>query len=276
MVLNCNGRTLDLSEPKVMGIINVNDQSFYEKSRHNGIDDVLSTASRMIEEGASILDIGAMSSRPGAAISDPSEEAIRIQPIVKALVREVNDHIIISVDTIHSQVAESAIKAGAHMINDISSGDLDHKMLNIVGESQCAYVAMHMKGTPANMQDRVEEDLDIVMEVLKYMDLKSSQIRKAGIKDLIIDVGFGFGKTIKQNYDLLKHMSSFKIFEAPILAGVSRKSMIYKPLELRPEDVLPETSFVHAHCLQNGAKILRVHDVKEAANCIKLHQIISH
>jgi dihydropteroate synthase len=268
----CKDRLLDLSSPVVMGIINVNNDSFYEGSRFQDLNDIEKQAEKMISEGASIIDIGYMSSRPGAKISDPQEESIAIQKVVTHLKSRFSD-IIISVDTLHSKVVKTAIDSGADMINDISGGEFDPKILQLLAHRNIPYIIMHMKGIPETMQNDPLSDDNALMEVLNFLKLKVYSAKKHGIKDLIIDPGFGFGKSLEQNYNLLKHLNVFKILDVPVLVGLSRKSMIWKPLKISADEALNGTTALHMIALQNGAKILRAHDVKEAVECIKLFQL---
>ncbi len=255
-----------------MGIINVNADSFYGGSRFQNIDDIVKQAEKMISEGAKIIDIGYMSSRPGAKISDPKEESSCISEVLKVL--KVNfPNTFISIDTLHSQVAEVAIQNGADMINDISGGDYDSNMIGVLAQHRIPYVIMHMKGIPENMQSNAIYD-DVVLEVLKSLKQKIHLAMQQGVKDIVVDPGFGFGKTIEQNYKLLKDLNVFNILEVPILVGLSRKSMVWKPLEISAEGALNGTSALHMIALQHGAKILRAHDVKEAIECIKLHKLL--
>jgi dihydropteroate synthase len=269
----CKDRILDFSLPVVMGIININNDSFYAGSRFQHMEDILNQAEKMISEGAKIIDIGYMSSRPGAKISDPKEEALVIKDVLNSLKGKFPD-IFISVDTLHSHVAEIAVQNGADMINDISGGDFDPKIISVVANNNSPYIVMHMKGIPENMQNNAIYD-DVVLEVLKSLKQKIHLAKQQGVKDIIIDPGFGFGKTIEQNYKLLKDLNVLNILKAPILVGLSRKSMIWKPLEIRAEEALNGTSALHMIALHRGAKILRAHDVKEAMECIRLHSLLN-
>jgi len=270
--LLCKDKVLDLSVPVVMGIINVNADSFYEGSRFQNIDDIVKQAEKMISEGAKIIDIGYMSSRPGAKISDPMEESSCISEVLKVL-KVKFPNTFISIDTLHSHVAEVAIQNGADMINDISGGDYDSNMIGVLVQHRIPYVIMHMKGIPENMQSNAIYD-DVVLEVLKSLKQKIHLAMQQGVKDIVVDPGFGFGKTIEQNYKLLKDLNVFNILEVPVLVGLSRKSMIWKPLEISAEEALNGTSALHIIALQHGAKILRAHDVKEAVECIQLNKLL--
>jgi dihydropteroate synthase len=268
--MNCNGKILDLSSPVVMGILNITPDSFFSGSRWNGIDNVLQQAEKMLSEGAAILDIGGMSSRPGAELVTVEEELIRVIPAIRAIHQEFPDAII-SVDTIRAEVARESVANGAAMVNDISAGNLDEALLKTVAELGVPYVLMHMKGQPKDMQDEINYQ-DVQLEIMDFLIQKIGELRKLNVKDIIIDVGFGFGKTVEQNYQLLKSMHQFQILGLPILAGISRKSMIYKVLETTPQNALNGTSALHMVALQQGAKILRAHDVKEALEVIRLWQ----
>jgi dihydropteroate synthase len=273
MTLNCNGTLLSLETPIVMGILNINEDSFYSASRVIEEDALIARASEMLDEGALILDIGAVSSRPGAKFVSEEIELDRILKAIK-IIHHTFPSAIISVDTFRSHVAEKAIDAGASIINDITSGSFDLTMYSVLADKNIPYVMMHMQGTSETMQlDPNYEDVSI--EVLTYFVKKIHLAKKAGIKDIIIDPGFGFGKTVDHNFQLLADLSSFSIFNTPILIGVSRKSMICKPLNINPKDALNGTTSLHMYGLLNGAKILRVHDVKEATQCIKLFNILT-
>ncbi|WP_299155758.1 dihydropteroate synthase [uncultured Christiangramia sp.] len=268
MFINCRGNLIDLSEPKVMGIINITPDSFFEGSRKQTDKEILSSTEKMLKEGASFLDVGAYSSRPGAQDISEEEELERIIPKLKLLEQhfpEVN----FSVDTFRSRVAKEAVENGAAIINDISAGNLDAQMIETVASLKVPYIMMHMKGTPQTMKDLNQYE-DLTADILFYFSEKISAARKAGIKDIIIDPGFGFAKNIAQNFELLNKLDLFKNLELPFLAGLSRKSLIWKTLNSTPEDALNGTSILNTIALNKGASILRVHDVKEAMECIKL------
>jgi dihydropteroate synthase len=267
-VINCRGKLLDLSQPVVMGIINITDDSFYADSRTKSLHLVLEKAAQHLEEGATILDIGAQSTRPGAPVVGEAEEIAQLLPAIHALVNKYPEAII-SVDTYHASVAHKAILAGAAIINDISAGDMDPNMLATAAQLQVPYIAMHMQGTPATMQQQPHYEA-VGREVLDYFIQKVAQCRAAGIKDIIVDPGFGFGKTIAHNYELLSHLHTFQILEVPILVGVSRKSMIYKLLGTTAAEALNGTTIVNTLALQQGTHILRVHDVKAAKEAVKI------
>lgn len=268
MYINCKGNLIDLSAPKLMGIINLTPDSFYGKSRHTSEAEILKSAERMLLEGADFLDLGANSSRPGATDISEEEELKRLIPAVQSTLKEFPEALI-SVDTFRSKVAKNAIEEGAALINDISAGNLDALMMPTVAELQVPYIIMHMKGTPQNMKDQNQYE-DLVSEILYYFSEKIAQARKLGINDLIADPGFGFAKNISQNFELLSKLELFNILKTPLLTGISRKSLIYKTLNTDAENSLNGTSILNTICLQKGANILRVHDVKEAKECIKL------
>jgi dihydropteroate synthase len=267
--LNCRGKLLVLSQPAVMGILNITPDSFFEGSRMQALDELLKKAESMVAHGATFIDIGGYSTRPGAADVSIDEEISRIIPAVEHLHKYLPDAIL-SIDTFRAKVAKYAIEAGAHMINDISSGEDDKDMLTTVAQlGFVPYIMMHKRGTPKTMQQYTHYD-DVTFDVLTYFNQRIVQARQAGIVDLIIDPGFGFAKTLAQNYDLLKNLHHFHITELPILVGVSRKKMIQQMTNTDAAGALNGTSVVHAIALLNGAKILRVHDVKEAMDGINI------
>ena len=266
--LNCKGRLLVIDKPVVMGIINVTPDSFYSGSRITATDDILRQAEKMISEGASILDIGGQSSRPGSEDIGMEGELARVVPAIEAIHLHFPQSFI-SVDTYYATVAAAAVQAGAGIVNDISSGTLDAEMIKTVAALNVPYIAMHMKGTPKTM-NQLANYIDVTLEVLDFFIKKIEECRLAGIKDVIVDPGFGFAKTISHNFILLKNLSIFKILEKPLLAGLSRKATIYKTLGISPEEALNGTTVLNTIALQNGANILRVHDVKEAVEIIKL------
>lgn len=252
-----------------MGILNITPDSFYKGSRYNSDKEILSAAARMIEEGADILDVGGYSSRPGAKDISQMEEADRVLKAIRIISREFPDAII-SVDTFNSDIAREAIVGcGAHIINDISGGEIDTEMYSVVEKLNVPYIMMHMRGDPRSMQNDPIYD-DIVADILKWFGEKIYRLQSVGVKDIIIDPGFGFGKTIDHNYDLLKRLGDFSIAGLPLLVGVSRKSMIWKTLDITADEALNGTSVLNAIALTNGADILRVHDVKEAVQAIRL------
>lgn len=268
--LSCRGQLVDLSTPVVMGIINITDDSFYAESRSRHLQHIIEKAGEHLANGARILDLGAQSTRPGAATIGAQEELDRLLPAIHGIINHYPE-VIISVDTYHAAVAEKTVQAGAAIINDVSAGEMDPDMLTTAGRLQVPYIAMHMRGTPATMQKDPQYD-NVVREVLDYFIQKTAQCRAAGINDVILDPGFGFGKTIAHNYTLLRGLNLFHILECPLLVGVSRKSMIYRLLNTTPEAALNGTTVIHTLALQQGAHLLRVHDVKEAAETVKLLQ----
>ncbi|HAD10895.1 MAG TPA: dihydropteroate synthase [Saprospirales bacterium] len=273
MTILCNGRLLDLSQPVVMGILNLTPDSFFDGGKYTHIDSIVQQAEQMLREGATILDLGGASSRPGAKEVSEAEELSRVMPAITRIVQDF-PQAIISIDTWRSAVAREAVQAGAHIVNDISGGQFDAALFQTVGSLQVPYVLMHMQGTPQTMQQNPHYE-DVVTEVLDYFIQKTALLRAAGVKDIVLDPGFGFGKTVAHNYTLLKHLYVFeKVLELPVLAGISRKSMICKPLGISPENALNGTTAVHMVALQQGARILRVHDVREAMEVIRLWQLL--
>ncbi len=272
--LNCKGRLLIVDKPLVMGIINVTPDSFYAGSRHEGVDAVLRQAEQMLKEGATILDIGGQSSRPGSDKLSVEEEIKRVIEPVRVIHENFPDTFI-SIDTYYSAVAKEAVAAGASIVNDISGGTMDENMIKLVAALKVPYVLMHMQGTPQTMSQQMQYE-DVTKEVLDFLIRKKAELNKAGIADVIIDPGFGFGKTISQNFILLRHLSVFKKLNCPILLGVSRKSSIYKTLGITSDKALNGTTVLHTIGLMNGASILRVHDVKEAVETIKLFEAYSN
>jgi dihydropteroate synthase len=270
VTLNCKGKLIDLSSPTVMAILNVTPDSFYGNSRISNVDEALKTTEKFINEGATFIDIGAYSSRPGAVDISVDEELNRSIPIVQAIAKEFPETLI-SIDTFRAKVAEECIAVGAHIINDISAGSLDNAMFDTVAKLQVPYIMMHMKGTPQTMQHEPTYQ-NLTLEIISYFTEKIAALKKLGVKDLIIDPGFGFAKTINHNYELLQKIADLNIFELPVLVGFSRKSMITKVLNIKNEDALNGTSILNTIALQKGAAILRVHDVKAAVECIKLSE----
>ncbi len=266
--LNCNGELVMLTSPIVMGILNITPDSFYDGSRFSNDKILLSTVEKMLSDGATILDIGGMSSRPGAKLISIEEELNRILPVIKSI-KKAFPKAVISIDTVHSEVVKASADLGVGMINDISAGKIDPLMYETVAQYNLPYVLMHMQGIPENMQNNPVY-FDIKVAVLEFFVKEIEKLRLLDIKDIILDVGFGFGKTIDHNFDLLKHLHAFQILELPVLVGISRKSMIYKFLETTPKDALTGTSVLHWKSLDEGAKILRVHDVKQATQVIHL------
>jgi len=266
--LNCKGKLLSLEKPLVMGILNITPDSFYEGHIAKKQDKIWELAEKMILDGADILDIGGQSTRPGSQRISEKEEWERIKPVIQKI-RQHNQDIILSVDTFYSTVAENAVKEGVSIINDISSGDMDSNMIKTVAALQVPYICMHMKGTPDNMQQQANYE-DVVKEVLDYFIAKIYACKSAGINDIVIDPGFGFGKTASHNFQLLKSLSVFKILDKPILAGLSRKRTIYQTLNISAAEALNGTTVLNTLALHNGASILRVHDVKEAKEAVTL------
>jgi dihydropteroate synthase len=272
MTINCKGKLVDLSTPKVMGILNLTPDSFYDGGKYLNEHDILSQAEKMHSEGATFIDVGAYSSRPNAEDISETEELRRIVPAIDILVKTF-PNILLSVDTFRSRVAEVSIQAGACIINDISAGKLDNDMLQTVAKLQVPYIMMHMKGTPQTMQKQSHYD-HLVKDILFYLSERVAAAKALGIVDMIIDPGFGFAKTMAQNFELLSKLDLFKIMDLPILVGLSRKSMIFKSLNVSANEALNGTTVLNTVALQKGANILRVHDVKEAVECVKLHNLI--
>ncbi len=266
--LNCHGRLQTFNSPIVMGIINVTPDSFYSSGRTATVKDALGKAEQMIAEGAAISDIGGQSTRPGSKLIEPKEEAERVIPVIEAIHKQLPDAII-SIDTFYASVAEQSVQAGASIINDVSGGNFDKAMLSTAARLKVPFVCMHIKGTPQNMQQNPVYE-NVTKEIVDYFIERVDDCAKAGIHDVIIDPGFGFGKTIAHNFQLLRNLSIFKIFGKPILLGISRKSTIYKTLGVTAEEALNGTTVLHTLGLLNGANILRVHDVKEAVEATKL------
>ncbi|HLP35593.1 dihydropteroate synthase [Lacibacter sp.] len=270
--LNCKGRLLVLDKPVVMGILNITPDSFYSGSRIQQ-SEVLQKARQMINEGATILDIGGQSTRPGSARLTADEELKRVLPAIEAIRKEFPS-VFLSIDTFHAKVAKETVAAGIDIVNDISAGDMDTAMLSTVAALKVPFIAMHMQGTPDTMQQNPNYE-NITKEVVDYFIQKTTACKAAGIVDLILDPGFGFGKTISHNFQLLKSMEALQIFNVPILAGLSRKSTIWKTLEITPEEALNGTTVLNTIALTKGASILRVHDVKEAVEAITLYEAYS-
>ncbi len=252
-----------------MGILNLTPDSFFDGGRYEGEKALLTQVEKMLSEGADIIDIGGMSSRPGAKIIPLREELNRVLPAVKTILKE-HPKVIISIDTVRSEVARQTIGEGAAIINDISAGTIDEEMFKTVGDINCPYILMHMQGIPEDMQNSPDYSGHVVTTVMDFLIEKMGQLRALNVKDILIDPGFGFGKTIDHNYELLKNLSSFRILEVPILVGLSRKSMIHKFLGVTPETALNGTTALHFAALENKAKILRVHDVLEAKQAVML------
>ncbi|WP_036386051.1 dihydropteroate synthase [Muricauda sp. MAR_2010_75] len=268
MTINCKGELVDLSVPKVMGILNLTPDSFYDGGKYKDEAAILKQVEMMLEDGASFIDMGAYSSRPGAEHVDEDEELKRMLPIIGLILKHF-PKTLISVDTFRSKVAAESLERGAALINDIAAGNLDTGMFNTVAHYQVPYIMMHLKGTPQSMQKEAKYD-DLIKDLRFYFSKKMQEANSKKINDIIIDPGFGFAKTTEQNYTLLNHLDLFKTFEVPLLIGLSRKSMVYKVLNSNPKEALNGTTALHTIALLKGANILRVHDVKEAVECVKL------
>jgi dihydropteroate synthase len=267
--INAGGKLLDLAIPRVMGILNITPDSFYSGSRYSTDEEILSAATRMLEDGADILDVGGYSSRPGAADISIQEEGARVLKAIKLISREFPEAII-SVDTFRADIArEAVVECGANMINDISGGDADSEMFFIIEHLNVPYILMHMKGNPRSMQNKPVYE-DIVADILKWFGERIFRLNSSGVKDIIIDPGFGFGKTIDHNFELLRRLGDFSIAGLPVVVGISRKSMIWKTLDISADEALNGTTALNAIALFNGADILRVHDVKEAVQTVQL------
>ena len=251
-----------------MGILNVTEDSFFDGGKYENEKQIIDRCKKMLEEGASIIDLGAQSSRPGATLIEAEQELEKLLPIIKLLKTETPE-IIISIDTFWAKTAKECIQGGAHIINDISAGEMDNKMFDTIAKLQVPYIIMHMQGTPTNMQSNPTYK-NVVTDIVAYFKDKIKTLKAKGVEQIIIDPGFGFGKTLAHNYQLLNALEQLQKFEIPVLIGTSRKSMIYKLLDTNPQQALNGTSVIHTIALQKGASILRVHDVKEAMECIKI------
>ncbi len=268
MTINCKGKLIDFSTPKVMGILNVTPDSFFDGGKYKNGQDILHQTRKMLNDGATFIDVGAYSSRPGAKHISEAEELNRIIPVIELLVDKFSD-IIISVDTFRSEVAKETIKVGASLVNDISGGTMDENMFQTVAELKVPYILMHMQGTPQNMQQNPVYE-NVTTDIISFFAEQIFKLNQLKLNDVIIDVGFGFGKTLAHNFEILKNLRLFKSLNAPILAGVSRKSMLYKTLDITPQEALNATTSANTIALLNGANLLRVHDVKEAVEAIKI------
>lgn len=267
--ININGQLIDLSTPRVMGIVNVTPDSFYSGSRKRSATEVVERCAQILREGGTMIDVGAQSTSPASPFLDAKEEAGRLMPALKLIRREFPD-VILSVDTFYADVAKEAVEEyGANMINDISGGQIDERMFPVVAQLNVPYILMHMRGTPQTMQQLTHYD-NFIQDILYYFSERKAKLNQLGVSDVIIDPGFGFSKTMSQNYELMAYLKYFHIFEEPILVGLSRKSMIYKLLGITPEESLNGTSALNTVALLSGAHILRVHDVKEAVECVKI------
>jgi len=273
MNINCKGKLIDLSIPRIMGILNITPDSFYANSRYDDLSKVLIQVEKMLSAGATFLDIGGHSTRPGSRPVGEEEELSRVLPVVEIIIKHFPEALI-SIDTFRSEVALKCVEAGAIMVNDVAGGLLDDKMFETVASLNVPYVLMHSRGTPETMQQMTDYD-DLVMDVLDDLQQKVFHLRQLGQKDIIIDLGFGFAKTINQNYILLNHLRDFEVMECPMLVGVSRKSMIWRKLDISPNDALNATTVLNTIALTKGANILRVHDVQEAIEAVKLVEMLS-
>ena len=268
MTINCKGTLIDLSAPKVMGILNITPDSFYDGGAYKNESEILNQVEKMLLDGATFIDVGAYSSRPGAQHISEEEELKKSLPVINLLIKHFPE-IIISVDTFRSKVAKETINAGAALINDISGGKMDDTMFTTVANLQVPYILMHMLGTPQNMQQNPVYK-NATQEIISFFAAQIHKLRQLKLNDVVIDVGFGFGKTIDHNFELLKNLALFKNLEVPILTGISRKSMLYKTLDISAQEALNATTSANTIALLNGANILRVHDVKEAVEAVKI------
>ncbi|UQD56804.1 dihydropteroate synthase [Flavobacterium sp. K5-23] len=268
MTINCKGQLIDLSIPKVMGILNVTPNSFFDGGKYKNESEILTQVEEMLRDGATFIDIGAYSSKPNAEFVSEEEELNRIIPVIQLILKKFPEaHL--SIDTFRSEVARACIENGAAIINDISAGNLDPKMFEVIAQFNVPYIMMHMRGTPQTMQGLTNYE-DIIKEMLFYFSKKINVARSFGINDLIIDPGFGFAKTLEQNFEVVRNLELFKLLELPILVGISRKSMVYKSLNTSSQEALNGTTVLNTISLTKGANILRVHDVKEAMECVTL------
>ena len=273
--LNCNGRLLTADSPLIMGILNATPDSFHAASRVASVQAAVDTAGRMLEDGATLLDIGGMSSRPGAEIISAREEIDRVLPVVEAIVA-AHPAAYVSVDTVYSSTARSVVGAGAAMINDISAGKFDPDLFATVAELNVPYVLMHMPGRPADMQRFTDSyGDDVVLAVWDFLAEKLGELRALGVKDVLVDPGWGFGKSVEQNYRILARLQDFTELGVPLLVGVSRKSSIWRPLGITAAESLSATTALHLFALRRGAAVLRVHDVAEARQALRLHELLA-
>lgn len=273
--INLQGKLISLQKPLIMGILNLTNDSFFDGGKYiNNVEKAVNHAKEMIDDGADIIDIGACSTRPGANLVSKGEELKQLIPVIKEIRKQFPD-IIISIDTVWAEVAKKTINEGANIINDISAGQFDDQLFKVMGEIKAPYVLTHTPSTPDKMQDKTHYN-NIFLDMSKYFAEKIETLRNLGVVDIILDLGFGFGKTVEQNYFLLNHIEDFKTFGLPILTGISRKTMIHKPLAITPQQALNGTTFLHAFALMNKSNILRVHDVREAKECVKLFELIEN
>lgn len=272
--INCKGTLIDLESPKVMGILNITPDSFYNNSRVNSSEQLHSKIRTMIDDGACMIDVGAYSSRPGAAFVTEDEEAQRLFPALEIIFQEFPD-LIVSIDTFRSNIASKAIEMGASIINDISAGDMDGRMFDVIADKKAPYIIMHKRGTPETMSTLTNYD-HLVLDIISELQSKVTLLNEMGVSDIIVDPGLGFAKNLEQNYEIVKDLKSFEILDHPILIGASRKSMIYKVLDCAPEQALNGSTVIHTASLLAGASILRVHDVKEASEAIKITNLLKN
>ena len=272
MTINCNGRLIDLNEPKIMGILNTTPNSFYDGGSSQSMDLILDKVEKYLSEGVDILDIGGYSTKPGAEEVSEQEEIDRTAPVIEAISTKYPETII-SVDTFRGNVAREAVNVGASIINDVSGWELDENMFPAIADLNVPYILMHMKGTPQTMQNEPEYN-DVTLEVNEYFAKKIAQLKAAKVKDIILDPGFGFAKTLEHNYELFSKMEALGFGEFPLLVGISRKSMIYKLVDSTPQEALNGTSVLNMVALQKGAKILRVHDVKAAKETLQIYNAL--
>jgi len=268
MTINCKGTLIDLTAPKVMGILNITPDSFFDGGKYRDEAEIIDQVEKMLVDGATFIDVGAYSSRPGAKHISEEEELQRILPVINLLLKK-NPGVLLSVDTFRSKVAQEAIDAGAAIVNDISGGKMDDQMFSTIAKLQVPYILMHMLGTPQTMQKNPTYK-DVTNEIISFFAAQIDQLHQLKLNDIIIDVGFGFGKTNTHNFEILKNLALFKSLEAPILVGISRKSMLYKTLDISAQEALNATTSANTIALLNGASILRVHDVKEAVEAVKI------
>ena len=271
--INIKGKLMKLDEPKIMGILNITDDSFFDGGQYILEEKYISRVAEMLDEGADIIDIGAQSTRPGAHEVGAKQEIERLIPVLNNLAKQF-PKAVLSVDTWHARVAEQAITSGANMINDISGGTFDMEMMETMADLQVPYVLMHTGGRPNKMQENPKYK-NVVKEVIYFLSKQMDKLNQIGVNDVIIDPGFGFGKTLEHNYEIMKHLDQFNFLEAPILVGISRKSMIYNALNINADSALNGTIALNMIALKNGATFLRVHDVKAAKEVVKLHQLLN-
>lgn len=272
MTINVNGELIDFSEPKIAGILNLTEDSFYDGGKYSTMDKALKQTEKLIVDGADFIDIGGQSTRPGADFLSAEVELKRIIPVLRQIKKEFPDSKI-SVDTFWSKVAEETVNEGAGMINDISGGNIDENMFSTIGRLKVPYVLMHMKGTPKTMSQQTNYK-DLILDINYFFSEKINELKELGVNDILLDPGFGFSKTMEQNYEIMKNLDKFAIFNLPLYVGISRKGMIYKLLNTTAQKILTPTSALHLYALEHGAHLLRVHDVKEAKEIIKLWEML--